>query len=240
MAKMTETIRGLMDSIFGKKHIMRPDVDGLFKVLTGYTPAFTTWGGEIYESELIRAVVDAKARHCSKLVVDVQGTAKPKLRAALRPGPNPWQTWSQFLYRLCTILEVQNNAWIVPVLDEDEKPVGIFPVLPDKVTLLDVDGEVWVEYQFQNGQTGYMEMKHCRWMTKFQYRDDFFGTGNRALSSTMELIHLQEQGISEGIKNSATFRFMAQLKNFMDPRTSGKSAGDLTRRTCRERAAASC
>jgi hypothetical protein len=35
-----------------------------------------------------------------------------------------------------------------------------------------------------------------------------------ALRETMQLIHIQNQGVEEGVKNSATFRFMAQLNNF--------------------------
>jgi hypothetical protein len=51
-------------------------------------------------------------------------------------------------------------------------------------------------------------------MTKHQYRDDFFGESNQALLPTMDLIHIQNQGIEEGVKSSATYRFMAQLSNF--------------------------
>jgi hypothetical protein len=51
-------------------------------------------------------------------------------------------------------------------------------------------------------------------MTKFQYGQDFFGDGNAALNDTLQLIHIQKQGIQEAIKNAATYRFMAQLSNF--------------------------
>ena len=51
-------------------------------------------------------------------------------------------------------------------------------------------------------------------MTKYQYKSDFFGESNRALYPTMELIHIQNQGIEEGVKSAATYRFYAQLANF--------------------------
>ena len=38
-----------------------------------------------------------------------------------------------------------------------------------------------------------------------------------ALSDTMKLIHIQNQGIEEAVKNSNSFRFMAQLSNFAKP-----------------------
>ena len=37
---------------------------------------------------------------------------------------------------------------------------------------------------------------------------------DEALKPTMELIHIQNQGIQEGVKSAATYRFMAQLSNF--------------------------
>jgi len=212
---------GLFDKIFGKRPRDTVNADGYFKTLTAYQPVFTSWGGKLYESELIRAAIDTIARHASKLVLDVQGTASPKLRTRLKAGPNEWMTYSQFLYRLATIREMQNNAFIVPVLGDDPDDLhdirGYFPILPSQTSVLDVDGEPWFEYRFSNGQKGYIEMRRCGVLNRFQYEDDIFGDDNHALRGTMDLIGMQQQGIKEGIKNSATFRFMARLTNFTKP-----------------------
>ena len=53
--------------------------DGYFKTLTAYRPVFHNWRGEIYESELVRAAIDARARHNSKLAIVLQGAAQPFL-----------------------------------------------------------------------------------------------------------------------------------------------------------------
>jgi hypothetical protein len=82
---------------------------------------------------------------------------------------------------------------------------------------MDVDGEPWFKYSFRNGQIGYIEMEKVGILNKFQYEDDFFGSDNRALNGTMDLISMQQQGIREGIKNGGTFRFMAQMSNFTSP-----------------------
>ena len=189
-----------------------------FKLLNGYTPVWHSWGGEIYESELVRAAIDARARHISKLAITTQGTAKPSLQNKLRLGPNEWQTWGQFLYRLSTILDVQTTALIVPVIDRGGDTTGIYPVLPDKAELVEFRGDPWVRFQFRHGLTAAVELEKVGIMTRFQYRNDFFGEGNRALHPTMELTNLQRQGIEEGVKNSASFRFMATLSNFSNER----------------------
>lgn len=214
---------GLFDSIFGwnRPKNVEKAADGYFKTLTAYTPVFTTWGGKLYESELIRASIDAIARHAGKMAVDVKGQANGRLRARIRSGPNEWMTTYQFIYRLTTILEMQNNCFIVPILEYDSKGqlvvMGYFPVLPSRTEIIDLDGQPWFKYSFRNGQTGYIEAARVGILTKFQYEDDFFGADNRALNSTMDLVSMQQQGIKEGIKNGATFRFMARLSNFAKP-----------------------
>lgn len=185
-----------------------------FRLLNGYTPVWHSWGGEIYESELVRAAIDARARHISKLQITVQGTAKPSLQSKLRLGPNEWQTWGQFLYRTSTILDCQTNCFIVPVIDKGGDTTGIYPALPDKAELVEFRGEPWVRFRFHNGQIAAVELEKVGILNKFQYRNDFFGEGNRALHPTMELTNLQRQGIEEGVKNSASFRFMATLGNW--------------------------
>lgn len=207
---------GLFEKIFKRPNAPQ-DTSGFFQTLTAYTPVFATWGGRIYESELVRSAIHARATHISKLSVQVQGSAKPKLQTKLRAGPNEWQTWGQFLYRLSTILDMQNTAFIVPVQDYLGEPSGMYPVLPSLCEIIDVKGEPWLRYQFQNGDHAAVELRSCGILTKFQYSDDFFGEDNSALTPTMELINIQNQGISEGVKSAATFRFMAKLNNFTKP-----------------------
>lgn len=185
-----------------------------FRLLNGYTPVWHSWGGEIYESELVRAAIDARARHISKLAISIQGSAKPSLQTKLKLGPNEWQTWPQFLYRVSTILDVQTTALIVPVIDKGGDTTGIYPVLPDKTELVEFKGEPWVRFRFGNGATAAVELNRVCILNRFQYKNDFFGEGNGALHSTMELMNMQHQGIEEGVKNSASFRFMATLSNF--------------------------
>src|SRR5690606_31663403 len=91
---------------------------------------------------------------------------------------------------------------------------GVFPVLPTMCSLIDYEGEIWLRYQFSNGQYAAVEFRKCAVLTKHQYRSDFFGDSNYPLRETMQLIHIQNQGIEEGVKNAATFRFMATLNNF--------------------------
>ena len=190
---------GLFDKIFGNNKTPRGQ-ERWFQLLNGYIPAFRTWGGDIYERELVRASIDARA--------------KKSLTSKLKLAPNEWQTWSQFFYRTSSILDVYNTAIIVPVFDEYGDRTGIYPILPLNSELVQYNGTPFVRFHFTNGETGAIELINVGIMTKHQLRNDIFGESNKALDSTMELMNIQEQGIEEGVKSAASYRFMATATNF--------------------------
>lgn len=211
---------GLLDFLFPKpeapQKVLAKSDD--FKLLTAYRPVFYTHQGSIYESALVRSAIEAKAQHISKLKIEMQGSAQEKLKNTIKHYPNPWQTWPQFLARCSTILDCTNNLFVVPVQNSRFETIGFFPVLPEKVKLKQAkDGTLWVEYQFMNGQRGAVEFDRCAFLNKHQYKNDIFGENNHALDRTMDLIAIQDQAIEEAVKNSATYRFMAQVNNFTSP-----------------------
>ena len=204
----------LFDRIFGRRPKPEGKFEGAFKMLNGYVPHFTSWAGGIYESELIRAAINARATHISKLKVETKGSARPALQNKLKHGPNEFQTWGQFLYRLSTILDIHNTAFITPVYDRYGEPSGIYTPLPDRCEMVQFGGKPYLRYEFNWGEKAAIELEYCGIMTKYQYKSDFFGETNKALFPTMDLIHIQNQGIEEGVKSAASYRFMAQLANF--------------------------
>lgn len=225
---------GLFDKIFGRAPKPVGKYEGSFVSLTGHRPHFTRWGGDIYERELIRASINAIATHVSKLKVEVQGAARPALQNKLKHGPNQWQTWGQFLYRLETIRQIHNTAFIVPVYDELGEPSGIFTPLPDRCEIIQYGDTPFLRYRFSHGETAALELAYCGIMTKFQYRDDFFGENNHALIPTIDLIHIQNQGIQEGVKSAATYRFMAKVNNFSKVEDLKKERRRFTEENLRE------
>ena len=205
---------GLFDFLFKDRPKVNPEKVQSFKMLNGYEPKFTSWGGNIYESELVRAAINARAVHVSKLKFIVTGSAKPALQTKLMKGPNQFQTWSQFLYRVSTILDVHNTAFLVPIYDQYGEVSGIFCPLPQKTEVVLYEKKPYLRYTFGWGEKASIEMENCGILTKFQYKSDFFGEDNHALFPTMDLIHIQNQGIEEGVKSAATYRFYAQVNNF--------------------------
>lgn len=205
------------------------EAKGFFTTLTAYRPVFTTWNGAIYESLIIRSSIDARARHISKLKVETYGKANPSLQSKMRLAPNQWQTWSQFMYRVSTIVDVYSNCIITPVFDDYMTITGYYPILPTRCEIIDYKGEPWLRYKFSNGQIGAVEFKKCAILTRHQLKNDFFGEPNDALDETMKLLHIQREGVEEAVKNTSTFRFMAKLSQFAKPDDLKKEAQRFTK-----------
>ena len=204
---------GAFDFLF-RKPKEKKQVNGYFQMLDGYTPVFTTYDGGVYEMELTRACIHTFANHCSKLMPTVSGADTQKVKPLLEGRPNPFMTSAQFVYKVATIYDAKNTCFIVPLLDKFDRLVGYYPVNPQQTEIIDIGGEPWLRFTFKDGKKTAVELSRCGVVSKYLYNSDLRGEDNTALNATMQLIHTQNQGIAEGIKNSASFRFMAQMTNF--------------------------
>ncbi|MEG2295878.1 MAG: phage portal protein, partial [Oscillospiraceae bacterium] len=87
--------------------------------------------------------------------------------------------------------------------------------LPQDCEVLDVKGLPYLRYTFSDGKRATIEYEKVGTLTQFQYKDDFFGETNKALNPTLQLLHTQNQGIINGVKNSANIRFLARIGNML-------------------------
>ena len=186
---------GVFETIFRKP---KADLkaEGYFKMLNGYTPVFSNAPESIYEMELTRAAIHSFASFASKLKPEISGTAQKNLERTLQFKPNPF---------------------IVPIEDEFGGLIGYYPLLPQRCEVVEYNGAPFLRYTFGSGQKAAIEFERVGVMTQFQYTDDFFGESNAALRPTMQLIHTQNQGIINGVKNSASIRFLAKVANMLKP-----------------------
>lgn len=211
---------GLFDKIFqpykdkqSKKAL--ENAEGYFRLLSTYRPAYTSWQGCIYESELIRASIDSIARMAAKTEVKINGTASRRLLTLLKYKPNAYQTWYQFVYRVVTITEVFNTCFIVPVHDSNLDITGYYPVIPERVEILQYKGEPWLKYKFSNGNSAAVELSKCAIITKYQLYNDFFGeTNTKSLESTLDMLHYSNESIKTAVHNTSNYNFIAQASNF--------------------------
>ena len=204
---------GSFSKLFDKLKIKKK-LGCYFAMLDGYSPTFTTYDGGVYEMELTRACIHTFASHCSKLQPKVTGADSRGIQALLDSKPNIFMTGAQFVYKAATLYESQNTCLILPILDRFDRITGYYPAAAKDVELREESGEPYLVYCFGSGDRAAVELSRVGVVSKFLYSSDLIGEDNRALAPTLQLLATQNQGIEEGIKNSASFRFMATINNF--------------------------
>ena len=203
-------------SRFRNKIETRKNIERLtstFKLLSGYNPIFTSYNNGLYEMGLTRSCIDKIATQCSKLNPVINGNKNYKrLNTILQTKPNRIMTTQQFLYRLVTILVVENNAYIVPIFDNDinRNIVGFYPVRVVGSKIVTHKGVDYLVYKIQDNEY-VIEYEYVGSLKRHYYKKEYVGESNEAIHSTMDLIDTQEQGIKEGIKSGAMIRFLARL-----------------------------
>jgi hypothetical protein len=205
---------GIFETIF-RKPKAELAAEGYFKMLNGYTPVFNNAPESIYEMELIRSAIHSNASFCSKLKPEISGTAYKSLERVLQFKPNPFMDSRSSFTGSRRSLK-RKHGFIIPIEDDFGGIIGYLSVLPQRCEVVEYRGEPFLRYTFANGQKAVVEFERVGVMTKFQYRDDFFGEDNAALRPTMQLISTQNQGIINGVKNSASIRSW-QSANMLKP-----------------------
>lgn len=192
-------------------------IDSYFKMLNGYSPTFTSFNGGVYEMDLTRVAINSFATHCSKLKPEITGSAYKHLERVLQFKPNYFMDTTKFIKRLATILAVEHTAFIVPIEDKYGNLCGWYPLRAQCCEVVEAAGRVYLRYLFANGEHGAIEFEKVGIMTDFEYNDDLFGEPNDTLKPTMQLIHTQNEGIVNAVKNSASIRFLAKVANMLKP-----------------------
>ena len=190
-----------------------------FKLINAYSPAYRTFSGGVYEMELTRAAIHAKANCVARLKPIVNGTGNQAVERMLQYNPNPLMDAKKYLYRIATMLFVNNNAFIAPMYDDArQKIVGLYPLHPDKCQLKKYNGKLWLVYEFQTGEFGAIEFEKCGRLNQFQNKDELFGESNAPMNPTLQMMNAQDQAIINAVKNSANIKILAKLAQTLKPK----------------------
>lgn len=187
-----------------------------------------TWNYRAFNNNLalldvIATSVDALARNIGKIELksirrEKNNTSVTDLTsdvARVLKNPNPYMTSYDFLYKLASLYYYSNNVFIWPEFDRQGVLKALWPINYQYFKLKTVDDVLLAEFRlnyFKEYTVPYSRLIHLR--NKFT-TDDFFGDTNEALNPIAELANAQNQGIINGIKNSALIRGILKSVNII-------------------------
>ena len=193
-------IRNALAALFGRAR--EPSRASSLKELGGYTAHFTPFSGDVYANELSRACVRTLAEQTSKANAK---TGDQRLERLLRYRPNLFMNGKDFLYKVRTILEVNNTAFIYLQRDERGRTIGLYPMPPTGMEGVEFGGELYVKFNYAT-RTMVLPWADLAVLRKDYYKSDLFGEHNAAIHQALDTLHTANEGVGNAIKATANLR----------------------------------
>ncbi len=186
------------------------------------TWSYRGFSGDLLEMDLIRACIDALARNIAKMQL------QPVLRrrdgqkdvdtesdiARVLAHPNPFMTTYDFLYKVAALYYANNNVFIWPEYDRG-RLVALWPIFYKQARMVTLNGNLYIKFDLKYTRTYTAAWEDLIPLRGHYMTDEIFGESNGALLPACELLDAQNQGIINGIKNSATIRGILKSINVL-------------------------
>ena len=205
--------RSLFNKIFGNKKQNDNKFWQILKLLSGYNAVYSNVSNNIDDNILARECIDTIATHCAKMLprhYQEQNGVKKHIQGdinyILSNKPNEYMTTYDFLYKTISLLLSQNNEFLFVDIDDNGYLKAIYPLNPLFCVLIEYNNEIWLKFQFVDGNVYYMEYKYVIHLRRFYNKHDFYGDSNKILKNSLETQVVADDGIKNAIKISASLR----------------------------------
>lgn len=238
---------------FDKLFKRQPRNSKFAPTLDGFVPIYSQFGTNIYASDVVqqalKCIVDEmkklKPMHVRYSGSDPVPVQSGDIKEVLE-DPNPLMTQSEFLEKICWLLLMNYNVFIIPTYYTwtDEKTgaerryyESLYPINPTQVDFIeDAGGRLFVKFWFWNGETTtvrYDDVIHI----KYNYSVNQYMGGNelgqpdhKALLSTLELNDTLLKGVAKAMKASYAVNGVVKYNTLMDDGKTEQALKELERK----------
>ena len=220
---------GFFDIFKRKKKVVAP-VNYDAHVFKSTLNLFTDFGDNINASDVVKICIDRIATHAAKLkpryvkTQDDQTVQERKgnLAFLLKFQPNSLMTPFDFIYRVVTLLYLNNNAFIYPVYDyETYELKELWPLKPNSVEALrDESGALFLRFYFSDKKAFTLPYESLIHLRRFYGTNDIFGgsgaiSDHSALLQTIKINDSVLQGLDNAIKTSFQIKGLLKINGIL-------------------------
>jgi len=220
---------GLFDIFKRKKKIVEPiQYDTRFFRTT--LNLFQDFGDNINASDVVKICIDRIATHSAKLKPRYVKTEDDKtvqekkgnLSYILKYQPNYLMSPYDFIYRVVTLLFLNNNAFIYPVYDENYDLKELWPIKPNNVEVLkDEGGSMFFRFYFADGKQYTLPYESIIHLRRFYGINDVFGgtsaaSDHAALLKTIKINDSLLQGVDNAIRSSFQIKGLLKINGLLN------------------------
>ena len=202
---------------------------------TGYSPTFTSFGDNIYASDLIVQSIRCKANELKKLnprhirLVDHKQTViTDSSIAKVLKRPNEWMTTSEFLEKITILLELNKNVYIYPeyylTKGGYKYYTGLYPLKPSRVEYLtdEATNKLYIHFYFSNGREVTLPQNEVIHWRKDYGVSDYFGgslTGSKDTQGLLKMLQTYDtitQSVAEAAKCSLSINGIIKVGSLLN------------------------
>ena len=195
---------GLFD-LFKSKKTQLP-TSQRWEAVGGYSAIFSSFGTDLYRSELVRSCIRPLADFTAKASARC---GDPELEKLLNYRPNIYMSGHDFLQKVRIYLELTNTCMIL--IDRDPKtgkPSAFYPIPFQRFQAVEYQGRLFITFAFRNAS---QPQRTFAWedliaLRKDYNRSDIVGDENWAVLDQLDLIQTTNEGIENAIKSTANLR----------------------------------
>lgn len=228
---------GLLKKIFSNSGVIsQKKYRQYMKMLNGDIPIFSSYGKNIYSSDLVQSAIRTIANEVSKAQLrslikeenSIMDTMpKDSLNELFKCEPNPFMTMSDFLEKIIWLRELEKNVFIYPTyLNKslvERNYTGLYILDPQEVSFYEINNKFYVKFLFANGESSpyipYNEIIHIR---KDFSVNDMLGGNKNGTDDRKEILKVLEansksiEGIGSAIESSLKMKGIITTKTSMD------------------------
>lgn len=220
--------------------------------MDGYAPIFSQFGTDIYASDVVQQALKCIVDEMKKLNpthVRYNGSDPVPVKSTIQDvldDPNPLMTTSEFLEKICWLLLMNYNVFIIPTyytwIDENTGAErryyeSLYPINPTQVDFIeDASGKLFVSFIFWNGYTttvAYDDVIHVRYnysLNQYMGGNRFGQPDHEALLQTLDLNHKLLQGIAKSMQASYAVNGVVKYNTLLDDGRTEAALKELERK----------
>lgn len=226
---------GLFDIFKRKKTVVAP-ISYDASLYKSTLNLFSDFGDNINMSDIVKICIDRIATHSAKLKPryvksednETVQEKKGNLAYILKFQPNPLMSPYDFIYKVVTLLYLNNNAFIYPIYDDKYELIELWPIKPNSVEMLkDEGGGVFLRFYFSNGKSYMLPYESIIHLRRFFGTNDIFGgsgaiSDHSALLKSIKINDSLLQGLDNAIKTSFQIKGLLKINGILNEKDKNK------------------
>lgn len=202
--------------------------------MTGGLPFYTSFGENIYASDIIVQSIRCKANEFKKLdprhirtTDGVQSVINDSSIARVLKRPNAYMTTADFLEKITILLELTKNVFIYPTWFKTKGGEthlnGLYPLKPSEVQYLTDDaGTLYINFKFANGYEVTIPADSVIHWRKDYGVNDYFGGGmfggndNAGLLTMLQRYDQLTQSIAKALECSCQINAAIKVNTYSE------------------------